>query len=237
MLYAVAWPGARRTIRCRASSAAGPPPFSWHGASGDPDDPPHCRILQSCSSEGLRPRFPASFCFPNLRTSGITPLVTIAFALLFKSFIEVNDVLGGPQGIHLPSLEVLGRPSFNDNINVGGMAISFYMNSLPAQPLLLIFAIFVRRLRTLLDRLSMDAVRLDETAASCFGLGIARWKAAAFLLGNFLIGLAGACSAGRGRGLRGAGRPTFADSLLSCRSCSLAASATSGAPSWPRPSS
>ena len=151
---------------------------------------------------------------PILRTSGhYAAVVTIAFALLFKSFIEVNDVLGGPQGIHLPSLEVLGW-SFNDNINVGGMEISFYMNYFLLSLVLLIFAfIFVRRLERSWIGLSMDAVRLDETAASCFGLGIARWKATAFLLGNFLIGLAGALSGVVG-GFVAPANFTFADSLI-----------------------
>jgi ABC-type branched-subunit amino acid transport system permease subunit len=151
---------------------------------------------------------------PILRTSGhYAAVVTIAFALLFKSFIEVNDVLGGPQGVHLPSLEVLGW-SFNDNISVGGLEISFYMNYFLLSLVLLIFAfIFVRRLERSWIGLSMDAVRLDETAASCFGLGIARWKATAFLLGNFLIGLAGALSGVVG-GFVAPANFTFADSLI-----------------------
>ena len=33
----------------------------------------------------------------------------------------------------------------------------------------------------------LRALRLDETAASCFGLDVARWKVTAFTLGNFLI--------------------------------------------------
>ncbi len=174
---------------------------------------------------------------PILRTSGhYAAVVTIAFALLFKSFIEVNDVLGGPQGIHLPSLEVLGW-SFNDNITIRGYEISFYMNYFLLSLILLIFAfVFVRRLERSWIGLSLDAIRLDETAASCFGLGIARWKATAFLLGNFLIGLAGAL-----RGIVGAlSHRQISPSRIpssSYRSCSSAASATSGAPSWPRPSS
>ena len=84
---------------------------------------------------------------PILRTSGhYAAVVTIAFALLFKSFIEVNDVLGGPQGMHLPCLEVLGW-SFNDNITIRGYEISFYMSYFLLSLALLIFAfIFVRRL-------------------------------------------------------------------------------------------
>jgi ABC-type branched-subunit amino acid transport system permease subunit len=151
---------------------------------------------------------------PILRTSGhYAAVVTIAFALLFKSFIEVNDVLGGPQGIHLPSLEVLGW-SFNDNITIRGYEISFYMNYFLLSLVLLIFAfIFVRRLERSWIGLSLDAIRLDETAASCFGLGIARWKAVAFLLGNFLIGLAGALS-GIVAGFVAPSNFTFADSLI-----------------------
>ena len=151
---------------------------------------------------------------PILRTSGhYAAVVTIAFALLFKSFIEVNDVLGGPQGIHLPSLEVLGW-SFNDNITIRGYEISFYMSYFLLSLVLLIFAfIFVRRLERSWIGLSLDAIRLDETAASCFGLGIARWKAVAFLLGNFLIGLAGALS-GIVAGFVAPSNFTFADSLI-----------------------
>jgi ABC-type branched-subunit amino acid transport system permease subunit len=43
--------------------------------------------------------------------------------------------------------------------------------------------------------LALDAVRLDEIAASSFGLSLARWKITAFTLGNFLAGVAGAFSA------------------------------------------
>jgi len=39
---------------------------------------------------------------PVLRTRGhYAAVVTIAFALLFKTFLEVNDVLGGPQGMQV----------------------------------------------------------------------------------------------------------------------------------------
>ena len=41
---------------------------------------------------------------PVLRTRGhYAALVTIAFALLLKTFLEVNDVLGGPQGMQVRS--------------------------------------------------------------------------------------------------------------------------------------
>ena len=56
---------------------------------------------------------------PVLRTRGhYAAVVTIAFALLFKTFLEVNDVLGGPQGLQVKGMNILGW-SFNDNIEIG----------------------------------------------------------------------------------------------------------------------
>ena len=46
---------------------------------------------------------------PVLRTRGhYAAVVTIAFALLFKTFLEVNDVLGGPQGMQVKGMNILG---------------------------------------------------------------------------------------------------------------------------------
>jgi ABC-type branched-subunit amino acid transport system permease subunit len=151
---------------------------------------------------------------PVLRTRGhYAALVTIAFALLFKTFLEVNDVLGGPQGMQVPGMNLFGW-SFNDGIEIGGVTLSFYMNYFIVSLLLLIGAfILVRRLERSWIGLNLDALRLDETAASCFGLDIVRWKITAFLIGNFLIGLAGALF-----GMVGAfvapNNYTFADSLI-----------------------
>src|SRR6476660_513013 len=56
---------------------------------------------------------------PVLRTRGhYAAVVTIAFALLFKTFLEVNDVLGGPQGMQVPGMKLFGW-SLNDNIEIG----------------------------------------------------------------------------------------------------------------------
>jgi len=54
-----------------------------------------------------------------------------------------------------------------------------------------IVAAVVRRMERSWIGLSLDAVRLDETSARCFGVNIALWKAVAFMSGNFIIGLAG----------------------------------------------
>lgn len=131
---------------------------------------------------------------PVLRTrSHYSAVVTIAFALLFKIFLEVNDTLGGPQGLSVDGLSVLGW-EFNDNIGIGAeFEASFYLNYTLAGLIVLALAFtLVRRLERSWIGLNLDAVRLDETAAACFGLDIIRWKITAFTLGNFLIGVAGA---------------------------------------------
>jgi ABC-type branched-subunit amino acid transport system permease subunit len=151
---------------------------------------------------------------PVLRTRGhYAAVVTIAFALLFKTFLEVNDILGGPQGMQVPGMKILGW-SFNDGLEIAGVSFSFYMNYFVLSVLVLIGAfVLVRRLERSWIGLNLDALRLDETAAGCFGLDIVRWKITAFLIGNFLIGLAGALF-GMVGGFVAPNNYTFADSLI-----------------------
>ena len=151
---------------------------------------------------------------PVLRTRGhYAAVVTIAFALLFKTFLEVNDVLGGPQGMQVKGMTLFGW-SFNDGIEIGGISASFYLNYFVLSLLMLIGAfVLVRRLERSWIGLSLDALRLDEIAAGCFGLNVARWKITAFLIGNFLIGAAGALF-GMVGGFVAPNNYTFADSLI-----------------------
>src|SRR5689334_7662553 len=151
---------------------------------------------------------------PVLRTRGhYAAVVTIAFALLFKTFLEVNDVLGGPQGMQVKGMRIFGW-SFNDNIEIGKISLSFYMNYFVLSLLLLVAAfVLVRRLERSWIGLNLDALRLDHTAANCFGLSIVRWKITAFLIGNFLIGIAGALF-GMVGGFVAPNNYTFADSLI-----------------------
>ena len=151
---------------------------------------------------------------PVLRTRGhYAAVVTIAFALLFKTFLEVNDVLGGPQGMQVKGMTIFGWP-FNDSIQIGRVTLSFYLNYFVVALALLVAAfIVVRRLERSWIGLNLDAVRLDETAASCFGLDIVRWKVTAFLIGTFLIGAAGALF-GMVGGFVAPNNYTFADSLI-----------------------
>ena len=151
---------------------------------------------------------------PVLRTRGhYAALISIAFGILFKTFLEVNDALGGPQGLKVPGLEVLGY-SFNDNISWAGLDLSFYFNYVAASLLLASLAFtLVRRLERSWIGLSLDAVRLDETAAEVFGFAVARWKITAFTLGNLLAGCAGALYAMM-LGFIAPNNFTFADSLI-----------------------
>ena len=151
---------------------------------------------------------------PVLRTRGhYAAVVTIAFALLFKTFLEVNDVLGGPQGMQVKPMTLFGW-SFNDGIEIGSVSASFYLNYFLLSLLLLSGAfVLVQRLERSWIGLNLDALRLDETAAGCFGLNVARWKVTAFLIGNFLIGMAGALF-GMVGGFVAPNNYTFADSLI-----------------------
>lgn len=130
---------------------------------------------------------------PVLRTRGhYAALVTIAFGILFKTFLEVNDTLGGPQGMRIPRMTILGW-ELNENVVIGDLDISFYANYVVLSLVLCVAAfILVRRLERSWIGVSMDMVRTDEIAASVFGVPIARMKIIAFTLGNFLVGMAGA---------------------------------------------
>ncbi len=151
---------------------------------------------------------------PVLRTRGhYAALVTIAFAILLKTFLEVNDVLGGPQGLQVKGMSLFGW-SFNDNFTIAGIDMSFYLSYFVLSMILLVASfVLVRRLERSWIGLNFDALRLDETAAQCFGLDLSRWKITSFTLGNFLIGIAGALF-GMVGGFVAPNNYTFADSLI-----------------------
>ncbi|MBK1698221.1 branched-chain amino acid ABC transporter permease [Rhodovibrio salinarum] len=151
---------------------------------------------------------------PVLRTRGhYAAVVTIAFAVLFRTFLQVNDALGGPQGLSVPQMSLFGW-GFNSNIEIGSFYASFYMNYYLLALLLLVMAFaLTRRIERSWVGLSMDATRIDELAASCFGITPARWKITAFMFGNFLIGMAGALL-GMMISFIAPANFTFADSLI-----------------------
>lgn len=151
---------------------------------------------------------------PVLRTRGhYAALVTIAFGILFKTFLEVNDVLGGPQGLQVPGLRLLGY-EVNDGFTLGGVEFSFYVGYALLSLLVLALAyVLVSALERSWIGLSMDVLRTDETAAATFGLHIARWKVIAFTLGNFMAGVAGSVY-GMVSSFVAPNNFTFSDSLL-----------------------
>ncbi len=154
---------------------------------------PHLAVLAACGV--MSAAIGSVLLLPLLRTRGhYAALVTIAFGLLFRTFVEVNDALGGPQGMKLSGLELLGWRL--DTVGIHGADVSLYAWYAAAAFLLLAASlVLVRRLETSWVGLALDAVRLDETAAACFGVDVPRWKIAAFTLGNFITGVAGGLSA------------------------------------------
>ncbi|HLX27122.1 MAG TPA: branched-chain amino acid ABC transporter permease [Casimicrobiaceae bacterium] len=151
---------------------------------------------------------------PVLRTRGYyAALVTIAFGILFSTFLEVNSALGGPQGLKLPGIDLFGW-RFNRDIQLGGASASFYVNYLVLSLALALAAfVFARRVERSWLGLAFDAVRLDETAAATFGIGIARAKIIAFTLGNLLCGISGATYAMM-QGFIAPNNFTFGESLI-----------------------
>jgi len=130
---------------------------------------------------------------PVLRTRGhYAALTTLAFSVMFTVFVDASDVLGGPQGIKLPGLNLFGW-DFSRDIQLGGYTFGSYVNYV------ILTGGFVGLSGLLIGLMNrswigvwLDVVRLDETAASIFGLRVWYWKLLAFTLGNFLLGLAGA---------------------------------------------
>jgi ABC-type branched-subunit amino acid transport system permease subunit len=130
---------------------------------------------------------------PVLRTRGhYAALVTMAFGLLLRTFLEVNDTLGGPQGMKIKGFSVWGF-DFSRTTSIGSWEVSFYFPyAILAIVLFALAFTFAKRLEASWIGVALDAVRSDETAASVFGLSIVRWKAVAFILGNAIVGVAGA---------------------------------------------
>ena len=151
---------------------------------------------------------------PVLRTRGhYAALVTIAFGILFRTFLEVNETLGGPQGLKIPGMKIFGW-SLRENIEWGDTTISFYANYVILAMILAALAFTItKRLERSWIGLNFDAVRIDETAAATFGINIPRWKITAFVIGNLFAGVAGAFFAMM-TGFVAPTNFTFGDSLI-----------------------
>jgi ABC-type branched-subunit amino acid transport system permease subunit len=110
-------------------------------------------------------------------------------------------------------MQILGW-KLNDGPALFGVSFSFYVNYvILAFALVAGMFILTRRIKRSWIGLSLDAVRIDETAASTFGVHIARWKITAFIIGNLFAGIAGAFFAMMTSFVAPANF-TFADSLI-----------------------
>jgi ABC-type branched-subunit amino acid transport system permease subunit len=151
---------------------------------------------------------------PVLRTRGhYAALTTLAFGVMFNVFLDANELLGGPQGLKIPDINLFGW-DFSSDLHILGFTFSFYVNYVILTGVLTALAMI---LAGLLDKswigVWLDVVRLDETAASVFGLKIGYWKILAFTLGNFLAGVMGAVYA-KMTGFIAPSNFTFGDSLV-----------------------
>src|SRR5690554_2216947 len=130
---------------------------------------------------------------PILRTRGhYSALITIAFGLLFQIFMEVNQTLGGPQGLKVEGASIAGW-SLLDGVSVFGYDVSFYFNYvLLAVAIYTLAFVLTRNMERSWIGINLDAVREDEVGASVFGVNVVSWRIFAFMAGNFVIGVAGA---------------------------------------------
>lgn len=151
---------------------------------------------------------------PVLRTRGhYAALTTLAFGVMFNVFLDANELLGGPQGLKVPGINLFGW-NFSQDLHIAGFTFSFYVNYVILTGVLTAVAML---LAGLIDRswigIWFDAMRLDETAASVFGLKVGWLKILAFTLGNFLAGVMGAIYA-KMTGFIAPSNFTFGDSLV-----------------------
>lgn len=151
---------------------------------------------------------------PVLRTRGYySALVTIAFGLLFSSFLQVNEHLGGSEGLQIEGLRLFGW-DMSTGFEWGGGEVSFYFAYCVLAILVFLMAsLLAHAIEWSAIGVNLDATRNDELVSSTFGISTQRWKITAFLLGNFVIGVAGALYSGMTGFISPAGS-TFEQSLL-----------------------
>lgn len=131
---------------------------------------------------------------PVLKTKGhYLALVTIAFQFMVVILVENVEFTGGPQGLkNIPYLTFFGY-SFNEAIDLGFIILHKYANYYYLILALAIVAVLVcQRIYKSWVGVTASTIRDDEVAARTNGVKINYWKLIIFVLGNCLIGLAGA---------------------------------------------
>jgi ABC-type branched-subunit amino acid transport system permease subunit len=120
-------------------------------------------------------------------------LVTIAFGFIFNILMNNLEFTGGPQGIkNIPTLR-LGGYAFTTGPTLLGVTLPSHANFYYAALVMAAVVTWLaRRLYNSWVGLTLNTLRDDEIAAKCSGVSVARWKLAAFSLGNVFVGLGGA---------------------------------------------
>ncbi|WP_439953188.1 ABC transporter permease subunit, partial [Escherichia coli] len=60
---------------------------------------------------------------PVLRTRGhYAALTTLAFGVMFNVFLDANELLGGPQGLKIPGINLFGW-DFSEDLHIAGFTI------------------------------------------------------------------------------------------------------------------
>jgi ABC-type branched-subunit amino acid transport system permease subunit len=151
---------------------------------------------------------------PILRTRGhYAALTTLAFGVMFNVFLDANELLGGPQGLKVPGINLLGW-DFSKDLDILGVRFSFFANYvLLIAALAGVAIVFAGLLNKSWIGVWLDVVRLDETTGSVFGLRVGRLKILSFTIGNFMAGFAGAVYA-KMTSFIAPSNFTFEDSLL-----------------------
>ncbi len=153
--------------------------------------PSWATLLAGVIATGL---FSVILFIPVLKTKGhYLALVTIAFQFMVVILCENMEFTGGPQGLkNIPYLSFFGY-SFNEPIDLGIIILNKYSNYYYfVLALAFIVALVCQRVYKSWVGVTTATIRDDEVAARTNGVKINYWKLIIFVLGNCLIGLAGA---------------------------------------------
>ncbi len=123
-------------------------------------------------------------------------LITLSFGVVFYHVLINFGWAGGTNGIvNIPMPSIMGR-SFEDGLQLFGVALPHQANFFYLMLLLLGGGIVIgQRLYHSGIGLAWNSIGGDEIMAQCQGIDVARMKLLAFALGSFYAGVAGAVRA------------------------------------------
>ncbi len=127
---------------------------------------------------------------PLYKTKGhYLALVTLAFGIMIVLALDNTEFTGGPQGLMaIPEIKFLGYSFLKKPFG-----LHFYTNYYYLVLAFVFLAIFISyRIYNSWIGLTLATIRDDEIVAKCCGVNSNTWKMIAFIIGNILIGFAGA---------------------------------------------